>query len=55
MSVADWIAVDWGTTHVRAWAMGPDNAVLAAESSNKGMGTLKPEEFEPTLLQLTAP
>lgn len=55
MSVADWIAVDWGTTHLRAWAMGPDNAVLAAESSNKGMGPLKPEEFEPTLMQLTAP
>ncbi len=54
MSVADWIAVDWGTTHLRAWAMGPDNTVLAAESSNQGMGTLKPAEFEPALLELTA-
>jgi 2-keto-3-deoxy-galactonokinase len=21
---ADWIAVDWGTTHLRAWAMADD-------------------------------
>ena len=25
---AGWIAADWGTTHLRAWAMAPDGAVL---------------------------
>ncbi|MEM8687930.1 MAG: 2-dehydro-3-deoxygalactonokinase [Pseudomonadota bacterium] len=54
MTVADWIAVDWGTTHVRAWAMGADKTVLAATGSNKGMGALQPEEFEPALLELAA-
>ncbi len=34
--------------------MGPGNSVLAADSSTKGMGTLKPEEFEPALVELAA-
>lgn len=54
MSGADWIAVDWGTTHVRAWAMGPDDTILAQDSSDKGMGSLQPHEFEPALLELTS-
>lgn len=47
-----WIAVDWGTTHLRAWAMGPDGTVLDSASSDKGMGGLTPSEFEPALLSL---
>ncbi len=47
----DWIAVDWGTTHLRAYAMGAD-AVLAEASSPKGMGKLTPADYEPALLAL---
>ena len=25
---ADWIAVDWGTSRMRAWAFGPDGAEI---------------------------
>ena len=28
MTQADWIAVDWGTSALRAWAMGPGGTVL---------------------------
>lgn len=50
----DWIAVDWGTSNLRAWAMGP-NGVLASGSSDEGMGKLAKAEFEPALLRLIAP
>jgi len=44
----DWIALDWGTTHLRAWAMGPAG-VLAEATSDAGMGTLSRDGFEPAL------
>jgi 2-dehydro-3-deoxygalactonokinase len=49
---ADWIAVDWGTTHLRAWAMGADGAVCHAAQSDAGMGALARAEFEPALIAL---
>ena len=52
---ADWIAVDWGTSHLRAWAMSAADAVLAEAQSDKGMGRLAPNEFEPALLDLVTP
>jgi len=52
MTQADWIAVDWGTSHLRAWAMGPGGAVLGKAESADGMGGLRPAEFEPALLRL---
>lgn len=51
---ADWIAVDWGTSNLRAWAMGP-LGVLARGESHQGMGTLAQGGFEPALLRLVAP
>ena len=51
---ADWIAVDWGTSNLRAWAMGP-NGPEAEVGSDRGMGKLKPEEFEAALMEITAP
>lgn len=48
---ADWVAVDCGTTNLRAWAMagaGPIDSVSAA----LGMARLEPHEFEPSLLGL---
>lgn len=47
----DWIAVDWGTTRLRAWAMGPAG-VLAEARSDAGMGSLTRDGFEPALLAL---
>lgn len=49
--MTDWIAVDWGTSHVRAWAMAGDRPVAQA-ASDRGMGKLAPEGFEPALLDL---
>ncbi|MGB1234659.1 MAG: 2-dehydro-3-deoxygalactonokinase [Planktomarina sp.] len=46
---ADWVAVDWGTSNMRAWAMSNDGQVLGEVRSDKGMGTLAPHEFEPVL------
>ena len=50
----DWIAVDWGTSNLRVWAMGPDG-VLASAGSDEGMGKLAPNEFEAALLRVIAP
>lgn len=46
-----WIAVDWGTTNLRVWLMS-GGQVVEAKSANTGMGSLKPNEFEPALLKL---
>jgi 2-dehydro-3-deoxygalactonokinase len=50
----DWIAVDWGTTHLRGFAMGSAAEPLAEAVSDDGMGRLAREAFEPALLRLTA-
>jgi len=52
--VPDWIAVDWGTTHLRAYAMGPDG-VLAEVASHDGMTSLARDGYEPALLRLIGP
>ena len=52
---AGWIAVDWGTSHLRAWAMSDADEVLAEAQSDQGMGRLAPDEFEPALLDLVTP
>lgn len=49
---AQWVAADWGTSHLRLWVMGPNSEILARLSSDKGMGKLAPEDFEPVLLSL---
>lgn len=51
-SKIDWIGVDWGTSHVRAWAISEKGDVLARTSSKDGMGRLSPDEFEPALVAL---
>ena len=50
----DWIAVDWGTSNLRVWAMGADG-VLAEAQSDDGMGSLSRDAFEPALLRLIEP
>ncbi|MCA3508248.1 MAG: 2-dehydro-3-deoxygalactonokinase [Rhodobacter sp.] len=51
MIPAEWIAVDWGTTHLRAYAMGP-GGICAEASSDDGMATLTRDGYEPALLRL---
>lgn len=51
----EWIAVDWGTSSLRAWAMGADGTILAEAQSSKGMGTVTHAAFETTLLELIEP
>ena len=45
----DWIAVDWGTTHLRVWLMSAAGKVLERRDSDKGMSGLARDAFEPTL------
>ncbi len=51
----DWIAIDWGTSNLRVWAMSATDEPLAEAQSDRGMGKLTPAEFEPALLALIAP
>ena len=53
MTQADWIAVDWGSSHLRVWALAEDRIIRQA-ASDKGMGQLARAEFEPALLSLIA-
>lgn len=51
---ADWIAVDWGTSNMRAWAMSSSGTVLAEAASDQGMGQLTRDAFEPALLAVVS-
>ncbi|HTJ57452.1 MAG TPA: 2-dehydro-3-deoxygalactonokinase [Devosiaceae bacterium] len=53
-SVTAWVAVDWGTTNLRAWGIGPGGEVTFAKSSAQGMGKLAPEGFAKVLAELLA-
>jgi 2-dehydro-3-deoxygalactonokinase len=55
MTRPDWIAVDWGSSHLRVWAMDAGGAALARAASDRGTGGLGVAEFEPALLSLIAP
>ncbi|WP_371168100.1 2-dehydro-3-deoxygalactonokinase [Aliiroseovarius sp. 2305UL8-7] len=48
----DWLAVDWGTTHLRVWLMAKDGSALERLESDRGMGCLARDEFEPVLMDL---
>lgn len=50
----DWIAVDWGTSNLRAYAMQGGHVLAEAEAPD-GMGSLAAGQFEPALLRLIAP
>lgn len=55
MTQTHWIAVDWGTSQLRAWAIGAGGVVLDKADSADGMGGLKQADFEPALLRLVDP
>ena len=49
----NWIAVDWGTSRLRAWRMSSAGEVLASAESERGMSTLaSSSEYEGALLEL---
>ena len=49
-AAADWIAVDWGSSNLRAWAMTDAGDALAEAVAATGASGLDPEGFEPVLL-----
>ncbi|WP_298260132.1 2-dehydro-3-deoxygalactonokinase [uncultured Litoreibacter sp.] len=55
LTYPDWIAVDWGTSNLRVWAMTAEGDVLAENGSDQGMSSVAPGEFEVTLLSHIAP
>lgn len=52
---AEWIAVDWGTSNLRIWAIGADGQPFASVSSDRGMAALQSDAFETALLDLIEP
>jgi len=47
-----WIAIDWGSTQLRAYAMDEHNVLMCEKISADGMASLAPEAFEPALVKL---
>jgi 2-dehydro-3-deoxygalactonokinase len=41
----EWVAVDWGTTNLRAWGIGPYGDVSFSHMSDQGMSKLAPEAY----------
>ena len=52
VATSDWIAVDWGTTNVRAWLVSSDGEIKACRRSDDGMSTIVPGGFEAALARL---
>ncbi|HVY50954.1 MAG TPA: 2-dehydro-3-deoxygalactonokinase [Devosia sp.] len=51
-SQTDWVAVDWGTSNVRAWGIAGNGEQTFFVHSDKGMGRLSPAEFPSVLDEL---
>lgn len=49
-AAADWIAVDWGSSNLRAWAMDASDGVVAEGAAPTGAVALAQDAFEPALL-----
>ena len=48
----EWVAVDWGTSNVRAWGIAADGSQSFSVGSDKGMGKLTRAEFPNVLNEL---
>jgi 2-dehydro-3-deoxygalactonokinase len=51
-STTDWVAVDWGTSNVRAWGIAADGTETFAATSDKGMGKIAQADYPAVLDQL---
>ena len=49
---ASWVAVDWGTSNLRAWGIGPDGEMRFSRASGSGMGRLARDAYPQTLIDL---
>lgn len=48
----EWVAVDWGTSNLRAWGMDAAGEIAFARSSPDGMGRLSREQYPDVLTSL---
>lgn len=51
---ARWIAVDWGTSNLRLWAMSDGDIVLQKIEDKRGMAALQRDEFSGVLQELVS-
>lgn len=51
---AEWIAIDWGTSNVRAWGITATGATVFSASSDQGMGKLSRADYPAALSSLLA-
>lgn len=51
----DWLAVDWGSSRLRLWALDGAGRVLHRAESDEGAAGLAPDGFEPVLLRHLGP
>lgn len=42
---SEWVAVDWGTSNLRAWGIAADGTIAFSRTSDRGMGKLTPDAF----------
>lgn len=49
MGQVNWIAVDWGTSNLRAWGVDGAGEIVFSRASDKGMGKLTPAEYPDVL------
>ncbi len=54
-TASEWIALDWGTTHLRAWRLSADGTIIHSAKSERGMASLSPSGFEGALIELISP
>ena len=51
---AEWVAVDWGTSNLRVWGIGPGGEVVFARTSDQGMSRLQRDAYAGVLGDLLA-
>jgi 2-dehydro-3-deoxygalactonokinase len=55
LAQAEWVAVDWGTSNVRAWGIAADGSHTFAVGNDKGMGKIARADFPGVLNELIGP
>jgi 2-dehydro-3-deoxygalactonokinase len=53
-SAVEWVAVDWGTSNLRAWGIDSSGSIAFSRSSPEGMGRLTREQYPSILSGLLA-
>lgn len=53
-AAAEWVAVDWGTSNVRAWGLATDGSVTFSAGADKGMGKIARADFPGVLRELVS-